>query len=70
MICRESQLSNTLITADALHTQTQTAGDIVERGGEFILQAKDNQKTVHKLAAKLTKDLSPLLPACRKPTAE
>ena len=34
------------------------------------LQVKDNQKTVHKLSAKLTKDLSPLLPACRKPTAE
>jgi len=70
MICRESDLSNTLITADALHAQRQSARDIAERGGDFILQVKDNQKTVHKLSAKLTKDLSPLLPACRKPTAE
>jgi len=48
MIGNESDLSNILITADALHAQRQTAGDIVERGGEFILQAKDNQKTVHR----------------------
>jgi len=68
MIREESDLSNTLITADALHCQRQIAGEIVERGGEFILQAKDNQKTVHKLAAKLTKDVAPLLPARRRPT--
>ena len=70
MIKAQPDLSNTLITADALHTQRRTAGYIVERGGEFILQAKDNQKTVHKTAAKLTKDLSPLLPAHKKRTAE
>ncbi len=70
MIRGESDLSNTIITADALHAQRRTAGDIVQRGGEFILQAKDNQKTVHNLAAKLTKDRAPLLPACRKLTAE
>ena len=70
MIRRETDLSNTLITADALHAQRRTAGDIVERGGEFILQAKDNQKTVHNLAAKLTRDLAPLLPAHKKLTAE
>jgi hypothetical protein len=70
MIRRETDLSNTLITADALHAQRQTAGDIVEKGGEFILQAKDNQKTVHNLAAKLTEDLAPLLPAHKKLTAE
>jgi len=68
MIRGQSDLSNTLTTADALHAQRQTAGDIVERGGEFIVQAKDNQKTVHKTAAKLTANLSPLLPACRRPT--
>lgn len=67
MIESQSDLSNTLITADALHAQRQTACDILARGGEFIVQAKDNQKTVHKTAAKLTADLSPLLPACRRP---
>lgn len=68
MIERQSDLSNTLITADALHAQRRTAHDIVQQGGEFILQAKDNQKTVHELAATLTQDLVPLLPAPRKPT--
>ena len=68
MIENESDLSGALITADALHAQCQTAGQIVERGGEFIVQAKDNQKTVHHLAAQLTKNAAPLLPAPRKPT--
>ena len=68
MIQKESDLSNTIITADALHCQRQTANDILARGGEFILQAKDNQKTVHSLAAKLTKDITPLLPARTKLT--
>jgi len=70
MIQEETDLSNTLITADALHCQRQTARDIVERGGDFILQAKDNQKTVHALAGKLTKNLSPFLHVRKKPTAE
>jgi len=68
MIESQSDLSNTLITADALHAQRRTAGSIVSRGGEFIVQAKDNQKTVHGLAAKLTENISPFLPAARKLT--
>jgi hypothetical protein len=63
-----SDLSNTLTTADALHAQRRTASSIVSRGGDFIVQAKDNQKTVHGLAAKLTAGSSPLLPAQRRPT--
>jgi len=70
MISNQADLSNTLTTADALHTQRRTARTIVAKGGEFILQAKDNQKTVHNLAKKLTKDLSPLLPAQKRLTAE
>lgn len=70
MIENQSDLSNTLTTADALHAQRRTARTIVAKGGEFILQAKDNQKTVHNLAKKLTQDLSPLLPEQKKPTAE
>jgi len=70
MIHNETDLSNTLITADALHTQRRSAQDIVAKGGEFILQVKGNQKTVHKLSKQLTKGLSPLLPAYKKHTAE
>lgn len=68
MIENLSDLSNTVTTADALHAQRRMAGHIVERGGEFIVQAKDNQKTVHKTAAKLTASLPPFLPVFRKPT--
>ncbi len=70
MIENQQDLSHALITADALHCQTRTAQEIVARGADFIVQAKDNQKTVHKLAATLTKDIAPLLPARKKPTAE
>ena len=70
MICGEADLSNTLITADALHCQRKTACDIVNRGGDFILQAKNNQKKVHNLARKLTEGAAPLLPARKKLTAE
>jgi hypothetical protein len=68
MIESQPDLINTVTTADALHTQRRMAGAIVERGGDFIMQVKDNQKTVHKTAAKLTDTLAPLLPASKKPT--
>lgn len=70
MIGHERDLSHTLITADALHTQRETAQEIVAKGGEFILQAKDNQKTVHSLAKTLTQDLPPFLPVRTKHTEE
>jgi len=68
MIRREKDLSNTVITADPLHCQRQTARDIVERGGEFILQVKDNQKSVHAASALKTKDITPFLPRPKRPT--
>ena len=68
MIEEQPDLSHVLITADALHCQTHTAQQIVARGGDFILQAKDNQKTVHELSAAQTEQISPLLPALVKPT--
>jgi hypothetical protein len=68
MIEQYEDLSHAVITADALHCQTHTAQQIVARGGDFLLQVKDNQKTVHGLAATLTADLAPLLTAPRKHT--
>ena len=62
MIMNGNDLSNTLITADALHCQHETAKAIVAKGGDFLIQVKDNQKTVHENAALKTKDLSPFLP--------
>ena len=70
MIESQEDLTNTMITADALHCQTHTAREIVARGGDFLVQAKDNQKTVHKSVIKKTKNLSPLLPKQKKVTGE
>jgi hypothetical protein len=68
LIEEQSDLSHALITADPLHCQVHTAQEIVARGGDFLLQAKDNQKTVHHLAAAITENLPPLLPATRRRT--
>ena len=67
MIEQQQDLSHALITADALHCQTHTAREIVARGGDFLIQAKDNQKTVHHSAIAQTEPLAPLLPGVRKP---
>ena len=68
MIARHEDLTNTLVTADALHCQKDTARAIVERGGEYCIQVKDNQKTIHKEAKSRAKELSPLLSKPKKPT--
>jgi predicted transposase YbfD/YdcC len=42
------------VVADALHTQIETAQQIVfERGGDYLLSVKDNQKTLHQSVASL-----------------
>lgn len=45
-------LRATPVTADAMHTQAETARFIVEdKGAEYVLTVKDNQKTMHRLLA-------------------
>jgi predicted transposase YbfD/YdcC len=39
-------LHGCVVTADAMHCQTETARLIVERGGEYVLPVKDNQPTL------------------------
>lgn len=68
MICREKDLTNILITADALNCQKETMRDIVERGGDFLIQLKDNQPNANKEATKLIEELSPLLPKWKRGT--
>jgi predicted transposase YbfD/YdcC len=47
-------LKNRFVSLDALHTQTQTARDIVlEGGGDYLLTVKDNQLTLHQNIEKL-----------------
>lgn len=43
-------LDDKLITADSLHCQRKTARTIVEKGGDYLLQIKANQKRLFKLA--------------------
>ncbi len=39
-----------VVTADAMHTQTETARFVVEqKGADYVLTAKDNQKTLRRL---------------------
>jgi hypothetical protein len=66
MIENQSDLSNTLITADALHTQRETAQQIVANGGEYILQVKGNQKNLKKNSELKTDDLTPFLKRRKK----
>lgn len=68
MIRQQTSLTGTIITADALNCQKDTARDIVERGGEFILQVKDNQKTVCRSAELKTENLAPLFFRRKKDT--
>ena len=44
-------LTDTIVTADALHPQTATAQQIVDRGGEYLFTVQQNQPTLHQLLA-------------------
>ncbi len=63
LLTEQEDLSGKVITADALHTQHETLRAVVEKGGEMIVQVKDNQKKAHRRAQTLTEKLAPLLPA-------
>lgn len=41
------EVKGTLISADAMHTQTQTAKIARAEGADYVLQLKDNQKSLH-----------------------
>jgi predicted transposase YbfD/YdcC len=55
-------LNGKLITGDTLNCQVKTAQGIVAQGGNYLLQVKDNQKTVSQLAEQKTLNLSPFSP--------
>ena len=51
---KDLDLSGRLVSLDALHTQTETARELVlEAGADYLLTAKDNQPTVHQNIEKL-----------------
>jgi hypothetical protein len=70
MLCRHDDLTNTVITADALDCQKETGRIIVDRGGEYCIQVKGNQKTIRQEAELSAKELAPLLPRPKKHTGE
>ncbi len=51
---RDIDLTGRCVSLDALHTQTETARQLVlEAGADYLLTAKDNQPTVHQTIQKL-----------------
>lgn len=63
-LLRRAPIEEMLVTADALHTQTETARVIVqERGADYLMTVKGNQptvkNTVRQLQASLTRTFSP-----------
>src|SRR5215216_35607 len=49
-------LQNAIVTADALHCTSQMAGEIIRRGGDYVLALKGNQAALHAAAEKLVAD--------------
>ena len=44
-------LVGAVVTIDAIGCQTDLAGQIIDRGGDYVLALKDNQPTAHELVA-------------------
>lgn len=56
-------LLHATVTADSLHCQDQTAHVITrEKGGDYVLQVRDNQPTLHQFAQQQLAQASPLFP--------
>jgi hypothetical protein len=53
-LLKKTDVAGKIVVADALHTQQDTARQIVfEGGGDYVLTVKDNQKNLHKNLEKL-----------------
>ena len=46
-------ITGCIVTADALHGQEDTAKQIIERGGQYVLRVKDNQGNLSQSLAEL-----------------
>ena len=56
-------LEGRLVSLDALHTQTETALELVqERGADYLLTAKDNQPGIHATIQKLLPEIPAAFP--------
>lgn len=63
LLTREDvDLHGAVVTADALHAQHQTLHAIVaQKGADYVISLKDNQKTAHAYASGLLEQAAPLL---------
>jgi negative regulator of sigma E activity len=58
-LLQEVELDGSLVTADAMHTQTETARIVVQaKGGDYLFTVKGNQKGVAENARQLYENLS------------
>ena len=58
-LVREADLSNALVSADALHCQQETVREITMSGGEALVQVKGNQKKILKACEQVAKGHTP-----------
>ena len=56
VLLRLLSLQGTIVTADAMHCQRATAGQIVDQGGDYALALKGNQGTLHDDVARFLDD--------------
>lgn len=61
LIHQRGDLRGRVVSGDALHTQEGTAREIVERGGEYLLQIKKNQRNLLRLARNVAESHPPFL---------
>lgn len=62
LIDQSSNLAGRVVTGDALHAQRQTSRQIVEHGGDYVLQVKNNQPETFKHAKSVFASATPFLP--------
>ncbi len=62
LIEQSPTLNGQVLTGDALHSQRATARQVVEKGGDYLLQIKGNQPTLLDTAERTFVKASPLLP--------
>lgn len=58
-----ANLAGATVTADALHCEPQSIHGVVDKGGDFLFQLKNNQPNAFEQAMKTAAGTSPLLPA-------
>lgn len=62
-------LEGKVVSADPLHAQKPHASEVVEKGGDYLVQIKGNRPKLHKQAQQTVSTLSPLLSKTKKDTA-